>query len=179
MVLFPCWRESRFSNVFSACYQFITGLNFVDSGSQDVGLGDLILYLLSNEFCQILSLIRIISLFLENNCSWCHQDISSQSTEIIGSQGTVFCSENCFLFWRRASFKRAKTCDYCKSVRNAVSYVDFSDGATQLQFCSDKCLNQYKMQIFCRETQAHLELNPHLKEKNDAGGKSSILRYKW
>ncbi|CRK99316.1 CLUMA_CG012697, isoform A, partial [Clunio marinus] len=105
----------------------------------------------------------------ENNCSWCHHDISPTSTEIIGSQGTVFCSENCFLFWRRASFKRAKTCDYCKSVRNAVSYVDFNDGATQLQFCSDKCLNQYKMQIFCRETQAHLELNPHLKETKEVG----------
>lgn len=38
----------------------------------------------------------------------------------------------------------------------------FQDGATQLQFCSDKCLNQYKMHIFCRETQAHLDLNPHL-----------------
>lgn len=114
---------------------------------------------------------NISSFLLESNCSWCHQDISAQSTEIIGSQGTIFCSENCFLFWRRASFKRAKTCDFCKSVRNAVSYVDFNDGASQLQFCSDKCLNQYKMQIFCRETQAHLELNPHLKEKKDAGGK--------
>lgn len=114
------------------------------------------------------------SCFSENNCSWCHQDISSQSTELIGSQGTVFCSENCFLSWRRASFKRAKTCDFCKSVRNAVSYVDFNDGATQLQFCSDKCLNQYKMQIFCRETQAHLELNPHLKEKQNVGGKTRL-----
>lgn len=118
---------------------------------------------------------NISSFFSENNCSWCHQEISAKSTEIIGSQGTtVFCSENCFLFWRRASFKRAKTCDFCKSVRNAVSYVDFNDGASQLQFCSDKCLNQYKMQIFCRETQAHLELNPHLKEKKDAGGKDVV-----
>lgn len=41
-------------------------------------------------------------------------------------------------------------------------FSSFQDGATQLQFCSDKCLNQYKMHIFCRETQAHLDLNPHL-----------------
>lgn len=27
---------------------------------------------------------------------------------------------------------------------------------------SDKCLNQYKMNIFCKETQAQLELHPHL-----------------
>lgn len=113
----------------------------------------------------------LFSSILENNCSWCHQTIGPQSTEILGiSQGTKFCSENCFSYWRRASFKRAKTCDFCKNVRNAVSYVDFNDGATQLQFCSDKCLNQYKMQIFCRETQAHLELNPHLKEKIDSSG---------
>ncbi|KAI4457828.1 retinoic acid-induced protein 2 [Holotrichia oblita] len=38
----------------------------------------------------------------------------------------------------------------------------FQDGASQLQFCSDKCLNQYKMHIFCRETRAHLEMHPHL-----------------
>lgn len=50
--------------------------------------------------------------------------------------------------------------------------MDFNDGATQLQFCSDKCLNQYKMQIFCRETQAHLDLNPHLREKVEVVGAS-------
>lgn len=27
--------------------------------------------------------------------------------------------------------------------------------------CSDKCLNQYKMNLFCRETAAHLEMHPH------------------
>lgn len=46
--------------------------------------------------------------------------------------------------------------------------MDFYDGASQLQFCSDKCLNQYKMQIFCKETQAHLDMNPHLKDKGSA-----------
>jgi len=29
--------------------------------------------------------------------------------------------------------------------------VDFNDGQRQLQFCTDKCLNQYKMQLFCSE----------------------------
>lgn len=57
--------------------------------------------------------------------------------------------------------------------------MDFNDGTTQLQFCSDKCLNQYKMQIFCRETQAHLELNPHLKDKNESGGKARLLRLEY
>jgi hypothetical protein len=124
------------------------------------------------EFYQI-SISTFFFYFVENNCSWCHQDIETQSTEIIGSGGTIFCSENCFSYWRRASFKRAKTCDFCKNVRNAVSYVDFNDGTTQLQFCSDKCLNQYKMQIFCRETKAHLELNPHLREKLELVGANS------
>uniref|UniRef100_A0A182K5A6 Sine oculis-binding protein homolog n=1 Tax=Anopheles christyi TaxID=43041 RepID=A0A182K5A6_9DIPT len=82
----------------------------------------------------------------------------------------IFCTEACFSQSRRASFKRAKTCDWCRHVRHAVSYVDFQDGASQLQFCSDKCLNQYKMQIFCNETQAHLEMNPHLKEKSTSAG---------
>ncbi|CAO1416156.1 unnamed protein product [Diamesa serratosioi] len=107
----------------------------------------------------------------ENDCSWCHRSIQSQSNEILGTtEGTVFCSESCFSQSRRASFKRAKSCDWCKNIRSAVSYVDFLDGANQLQFCSDKCLNQYKMQIFCRETQAHLDLPhlAHLREKTNS-----------
>lgn len=91
--------------------------------------------------------------------------------EIFGT-GVRFCSESCFASSRRATFKRAKTCNWCFHVRHAVSYVDFQDGASQLQFCSDKCLNQYKMQIFIKETQAHLEMNPHLIEK---GGDTNLI----
>ncbi|XP_059057577.1 sine oculis-binding protein homolog [Achroia grisella] len=97
----------------------------------------------------------------KDECSWCNKNITSESGAL-QQAGATFCSELCFSQSRRANFKRAKTCDWCRHVRHTVAYVDFQDGATQLQFCSDKCLNQYKMHIFCRETQAHLELNPHL-----------------
>ncbi|CAH4033936.1 sine oculis-binding protein homolog [Pieris brassicae] len=97
----------------------------------------------------------------KDECSWCNKNITSESGAL-QQAGAVFCSELCFSQSRRANFKRAKTCDWCRHVRHTVAYVDFQDGATQLQFCSDKCLNQYKMHIFCRETQAHLDLNPHL-----------------
>uniref|UniRef100_A0A182W1V8 Sine oculis-binding protein n=1 Tax=Anopheles minimus TaxID=112268 RepID=A0A182W1V8_9DIPT len=107
----------------------------------------------------------------EQTCQWCRKVIPSHQTGILGTtEGMIFCTEACFSQSRRASFKRAKTCDWCRHVRHAVSYVDFQDGASQLQFCSDKCLNQYKMQIFCNETQAHLEMNPHLKEKSASTG---------
>uniref|UniRef100_A0A182R7F7 Sine oculis-binding protein n=1 Tax=Anopheles funestus TaxID=62324 RepID=A0A182R7F7_ANOFN len=107
----------------------------------------------------------------EQTCQWCRKVIPSHQTGILGTtEGMIFCTEACFSQSRRASFKRAKTCDWCRHVRHAVSYVDFQDGASQLQFCSDKCLNQYKMQIFCNETQAHLEMNPHLKEKSSSTG---------
>ncbi|KFB50276.1 Jxc1 [Anopheles sinensis] len=107
----------------------------------------------------------------EQICQWCRKVIPSHQPGILGTtEGMIFCTEACFSQSRRASFKRAKTCDWCRHVRHAVSYVDFQDGASQLQFCSDKCLNQYKMQIFCNETQAHLELNPHLKEKSSSAG---------
>src|SRR4051812_18416484 len=52
--------------------------------------------------------------------------------------------------------------DFHFSFRHTVNYVDFQDGEQQLQFCSNKCLNQYKMNIFCNETKAHLHLNPNL-----------------
>ncbi|XP_032516788.2 sine oculis-binding protein homolog isoform X2 [Danaus plexippus] len=97
----------------------------------------------------------------KDECSWCNKSVASESGAL-QQAGALFCSELCFSQSRRANFKRAKTCDWCRHVRHTVAYVDFQDGATQLQFCSDKCLNQYKMHIFCRETQAHLDLNPHL-----------------
>ncbi|XP_043279012.1 sine oculis-binding protein homolog A isoform X4 [Venturia canescens] len=100
------------------------------------------------------------------NCSWCGRASGtwepgngSLSFTLTGENSGRFCSEACFAAGRRAAFKRARTCDWCKHVRHSVSYVDFQDGESQLQFCSDKCLNQYKMNIFCRETQAHLGLH--------------------
>ncbi|KAF5296762.1 hypothetical protein FQR65_LT10163 [Abscondita terminalis] len=101
-------------------------------------------------------------------CEWCGKHISD-SKGLLPS-GAAFCSELCFSQSRRANFKKNRTCDWCKHLRHTVSYVDFQDGASQLQFCSDKCLNQYKMHIFCRETRAHLELHPHIAEGSEIGG---------
>lgn len=101
-------------------------------------------------------------------CGWCGKQV--EETTGITSASATFCSELCFSQSRRANFKKNKTCDWCRHVRHTVSYVDFQDGASQLQFCSDKCLNQYKMNIFCRETRAHLEMHPHLlSEGTDTG----------
>ncbi|CAG2175180.1 unnamed protein product, partial [Oppiella nova] len=85
-------------------------------------------------------------------CAWCAK---------IGMKlFTLRTATGCKAFCRRASFKKNKICDWCKHVRHTVNYVDFQDGEQQLQFCSNKCLNQYKMNIFCNETKAHLHLSP-------------------
>ncbi|BFG04943.1 sine oculis-binding protein homolog [Drosophila madeirensis] len=112
-----------------------------------------------------------------NNCCWCHRPIAENAPDYLtSSDGPRYCSESCFTQSRRACFKKAKTCDWCKHVRHAVSYVDFQDGASQLQFCSEKCLNQYKMQIFCNETQAHLDMNPHLRDQAmEAGSEAGLI----
>lgn len=124
----------------------------------------------------LMLLLFSIYFFLDNECGWCRNSIApSQSDFMVTPDGSRYCSEPCFAHSRRASFKRAKTCDWCKHIRHTVSYVDFNDGATQLQFCSDKCLNQYKMQIFCKETQAHLDMNPHLKDNFKTSGKMNAL----
>ncbi|VEN53824.1 unnamed protein product [Callosobruchus maculatus] len=103
-------------------------------------------------------------------CGWCNRPVDENAA--LTSASATYCSELCFSQSRRATFKKNKTCDWCRHVRHTVSYVDFQDGASQLQFCSDKCLNQYKMHIFCRETRAHLELHPHLhtEETSSTGG---------
>ncbi|KAH1020210.1 hypothetical protein HUJ04_009917 [Dendroctonus ponderosae] len=104
--------------------------------------------------------VRFLFTSFAKGCGFCGKSVDENSSVI--SSSAVFCSELCFSQSRRASFKRNKTCDWCRLARHTVSYVDCQDNAAQLQFCSEKCLNQYKMNIFCRETQAHLELHPHL-----------------
>ncbi|XP_051546521.1 sine oculis-binding protein homolog B-like [Myxocyprinus asiaticus] len=47
-------------------------------------------------------------------------------------------------------------CDWCKHVRHTKEYLDFGAGEERLQFCSTKCLNQYKMDVFYREARAAL-----------------------
>lgn len=117
---------------------------------------------------------------IADECGWCKRVISIGSSEFSAtSEGMKFCSESCFSQSRRSAYKQKKTCDWCKHIRHAVRYVDFQDGASQLQFCSDKCLNQYKMQIFCKETQAHLDLNPHLKDAGKASNENLITPDLW
>ncbi|RUS72038.1 hypothetical protein EGW08_020202, partial [Elysia chlorotica] len=90
-------------------------------------------------------------------CSWCQQDGSKLYTLATPAGVKAFCSEVCFTQCRRASFKKNKICDWCKHVRHTVNFVDLQEGDMQLQFCSEKCLNQYKMDIFCTEARHHLE----------------------
>ncbi|GFY76991.1 sine oculis-binding protein homolog [Trichonephila inaurata madagascariensis] len=111
-------------------------------------------------------------------CAWCLKTGLKLFTLKSSSGKTkAFCSEPCFNQCRRAAFKKNRVCNWCRHVRHTVNYVDFKDGDEQLQFCSDKCLNQYKMQIFCKETQAYLQMNPHLQEESNkhAGTTNSKL----
>ncbi|KAJ3622625.1 hypothetical protein Zmor_004434 [Zophobas morio] len=100
-------------------------------------------------------------------CGWCGKTVDENTG--LSSAAATFCSELCFSQSRRANFKKNKTCDWCRHVRHTVSYVDSQDGTSQLQFCSDKCLNQYKMHIFWRETRAHLEIHPHIHGDESSG----------
>ncbi|XP_031692781.1 sine oculis-binding protein homolog isoform X1 [Oncorhynchus kisutch] len=49
-----------------------------------------------------------------------------------------------------------QVCNWCKHVRHTKEYLDFGAGEERLQFCSTKCLNQYKMDVFYREARATL-----------------------
>ncbi|XP_071113333.1 sine oculis-binding protein homolog isoform X1 [Haliotis cracherodii] len=100
-------------------------------------------------------------------CAWCQKTGMKLFTLKSSTGLKAFCSEICFTQCRRASFKKNKVCDWCKHVRHTVNYVDFQDGDQQLQFCSSKCLNQYKMNIFCRETQEHLKQMQQIGEDSE------------
>ncbi|XP_026471922.1 sine oculis-binding protein homolog [Ctenocephalides felis] len=104
-------------------------------------------------------------MFIEesNDCSWCGKTLLFCEGAVSAPTGGRYCSDTCFAQSRRASFKRAKICDWCRHIRHTVSQEDYQGATSGLQFCSDKCLNQYKMHVFCRETQTQLEQHPHLR----------------
>ncbi|KAM4542600.1 sine oculis-binding protein homolog A isoform 2-T2 [Odontesthes bonariensis] len=115
-------------------------------------------------------------------CAWCQKVGVKRYSLSMGSEMKSFCSEKCFAACRRAYFKRNKVCDWCKHIRHTKEYLDFGAGERRLQFCSAKCLNQYKMDIFYKETQAALPgalCNPgHMaggEGKPDCGGGMQLL----
>uniref|UniRef100_G3TBR3 Sine oculis binding protein homolog n=1 Tax=Loxodonta africana TaxID=9785 RepID=G3TBR3_LOXAF len=76
-------------------------------------------------------------------------------------------------------------CDWCKHIRHTKEYLDFGDGERRLQFCSAKCLNQYKMDIFYKETQANLPaglcstLHPPMENKAEGTGVQLLTPDSW
>ncbi|XP_063299609.1 sine oculis-binding protein homolog isoform X2 [Pelobates fuscus] len=76
-------------------------------------------------------------------------------------------------------------CDWCKHIRHTKEYLDFGDGERRLQFCSAKCLNQYKMDIFYKETQANLPaglcntLHPPADNKAEGTGVQLLTPDSW
>ncbi|XP_053314735.1 sine oculis-binding protein homolog isoform X2 [Spea bombifrons] len=76
-------------------------------------------------------------------------------------------------------------CDWCKHIRHTKEYLDFGDGERRLQFCSAKCLNQYKMDIFYKETQANLPaglcntLHPPVDNKTEGTGVQLLTPDSW
>ena len=50
-----------------------------------------------------------------------------------------------------------QVCEWCKDACCDTKFVEFTDGGDTYMFCSDGCLNKYKMNIFCQETQEHMK----------------------
>ncbi|XP_072102237.1 sine oculis-binding protein homolog A isoform X3 [Mobula birostris] len=147
-------------------------------------------------------------------CAWCQKLGIKRYSLSMGSEVKSFCSEKCFAACRRAYFKRNKSmpltaegcpfessagshhfqqdrikdttvCDWCKHIRHTKEYLDFGDGERRLQFCSAKCLNQYKMDIFYKETQANLPaglcntMHPPVEKKSDNTGVQLLTPESW
>lgn len=66
----------------------------------------------------------------------------------------------------------SQVCDWCKHVRHTKEYLDFGSGEERLQFCSTKCLNQYKMDVFYREARAALSTNINSSSSPNRSGSS-------
>ncbi|XP_016332349.1 sine oculis-binding protein homolog B [Sinocyclocheilus anshuiensis] len=57
-----------------------------------------------------------------------------------------------------------RVCDWCKHARHTKEYLDFGSGEER-EFCSSKCLNQYKMDVFYQEARAALAGSAHKDEE--------------
>ena len=62
----------------------------------------------------------------------------------------------------------------CRHVRHSVPYVDLIDGKRQLQFCTEKCRNQYKMTVFCTETSS-LGVQSKILPNSDVTSSNSLI----
>ncbi|XP_061742508.1 sine oculis-binding protein homolog B-like isoform X1 [Nerophis ophidion] len=71
-----------------------------------------------------------------------------------------------------------QVCDWCKHVRHTKEYLDFGSGEERLQFCSTKCLNQYKMDVFYREARAALTCSSPARASSEGRSDASIAGQK-
>ncbi|XP_054752949.2 sine oculis-binding protein homolog A-like [Lytechinus pictus] len=83
-------------------------------------------------------------------CAWCKSPGFKHYTLNTQTESKAFCSERCFASCRRAYFKRNKVCDWCRHTRHQ-DYIYLIDGERRLQFCSSKCMNQYKMDSYYKD----------------------------
>lgn len=67
-----------------------------------------------------------------------------------------------------------QVCDWCKHVRHTKEYLDFGSGEERLQFCSTKCLNQYKMDVFYREARAALTSSSPSRSSQEGRAENSL-----
>lgn len=99
-------------------------------------------------------------------CAWCKSPGFKHYTLNTQTESKAFCSERCFASCRRAYFKRNKVCDWCRHTRHLQDYINLIDGERRLQFCSPKCMNQYKMESYYKD-------GPSLKRKGTKAVASS------
>ncbi|XP_034018252.1 sine oculis-binding protein homolog isoform X2 [Thalassophryne amazonica] len=71
-----------------------------------------------------------------------------------------------------------RVCDWCKHIRHTKEYLDFGSGEERLQFCSTKCLNQYKMDVFYREARAALTSSSPSRSNQEGKVESSVAGQK-
>jgi hypothetical protein len=91
----------------------------------------------------------------EKVCIWCHKN----PTLVEDGAESDFCSEQCFHMFRRDSFKKRSNCIWCSGASPAKNNPAPLGVIDESRFCSEECLTNYKVKLFCEETSA---LSAHL-----------------
>uniref|UniRef100_A0A8C2AXT7 Sine oculis binding protein homolog (Drosophila) b n=1 Tax=Cyprinus carpio TaxID=7962 RepID=A0A8C2AXT7_CYPCA len=68
-----------------------------------------------------------------------------------------------------------RVCDWCKRTHHTKEYLDFGSGEKRLQFCSTKCLNQYKMDVFYQEARATLADSGSAQKDEEPRPKTAVV----
>ncbi|XP_067947563.1 sine oculis-binding protein homolog B-like [Watersipora subatra] len=115
-----------------------------------------------------------------DNCDWCAATSTHRELALVthDRQTKSFCSEDCQRLYKNSILSH-KICEWCRQhfpSEPSLIVVEPSLESVPLQFCSQSCINKYKMELFCEEVKEQLRRIKDEKVQLPAIGSTKSIR---